>query len=164
MSRTFRTYRDLDVWQVAMTLTESVYQSTASMPSTERFGLVSQMRRAAVSVPSNIAEGYGRGRRREYIRSLTNARGSLCELETQVTLSARLKLIERPAAAALWQLCQRINAMLTAQIAALRRSRRADPLEALDSHEPLPDSSPTNPESRFPDPDPHCAPQSEGAP
>jgi four helix bundle protein len=161
MSRTIRTYRDLDVWQVAMTLTERVYACTSSMPDTERFGLISQMRRAAVSVPSNIAEGYGRARRREYVRSLTNARGSLCELETQVTLSARLKLVDRDAATDLWQLCQRVNAMLTAQISSLRKSKRPDPIESLNS---TPESAFSNPDSRIPIPDSPCAHSAEGAP
>ena len=134
-----------------MTLVEGVYARSACMPDSERFGLVSQMRRAAVSVPSNIAEGYGRARRREYVRSLTTARGSLCELETQITLAARLNLIERESAAELWQLCQRVNAMLTAQIAALRKSQRADPLESIQSRsDDLSESRIPNPESRLP--------------
>lgn len=79
-------YRDLDVWKVGRRLVRDVYVATRSLPDDERFGLVSQMRRAVVSIPCNIAEGYGRGTRQEYIRYLRMARGSAAELETQVTL------------------------------------------------------------------------------
>ncbi|MBU0607461.1 MAG: four helix bundle protein [Armatimonadetes bacterium] len=79
-------YHDLDAWKVARKLVKDVYVATRALPEDERFGLVSQMRRAAVSIPSNIAEGYGRGTRQEYIRYLRLARGSAAELETQVML------------------------------------------------------------------------------
>ena len=79
-------YRDLDAWKVARGLVKDVYVATRSLPEDERFGLTSQMRRAAVSIPCNIAEGYGRGSRQEYIRYLRIARGSAAELETQVIL------------------------------------------------------------------------------
>lgn len=85
-----RTFRDLLVWQRAMELAETVYASTAAFPKDERFGLVLQMRRAAVSVPSNIAEGHARQARADYIRMLRIARGSLAELETQTLLAERL--------------------------------------------------------------------------
>lgn len=83
-------YRDLVVWRKAMSLTESVYRSTTSFPKHELYGLTSQLRRAAVSIPSNIAEGQGRGYDGQFRQFLSNARGSLLELETQVVLSARL--------------------------------------------------------------------------
>ena len=88
-----RTYRDLIAWQKAMVLTKMVYVQTKAMPSDERFGLVSQMRRAAVSIPSNIAEGPARQSRGDYLRFLRNARGSLAELSTQVELCSDLELM-----------------------------------------------------------------------
>ena len=83
-------YRDLLAWQEAMKLVKLVYSSTTSFPKDELFGLTSQMRRAAVSIPSNIAEGSARRSRREFRQSLGIARGSLSELETQVLISRDL--------------------------------------------------------------------------
>ena len=91
-----KTFRDLVAWQKAMELAKEIYRVTAAMPETERFGLTAQMRRAAVSIPSNIAEGYGRGGRTEYLRYLRIARGSLMELQTQLLLAAELKLMHLP--------------------------------------------------------------------
>lgn len=84
------TYRDLVVWQKGMGLVEMVYRATAQLPATEQYGLVAQMRRCAVSVPSNIAEGWGRGTRQDYSRFLHMSRGSLYELATQAELCQRL--------------------------------------------------------------------------
>lgn len=84
-------YRDLIAWQRAMDLVELTYRVTAEFPSSERFSLVLQMRRAAVSIPSNIAEGQGRGGNPELVRFLRIAHGSLRELETQVLISGRLQ-------------------------------------------------------------------------
>jgi four helix bundle protein len=85
-----KSYRDLVAWQKSMDLVEMVYLATAQLPSTEQYGLVSQMRRCAVSVPSNIAEGWGRGTRQDYSRFLHMSRGSLYELATQAELCHRL--------------------------------------------------------------------------
>ena len=81
-------YRDLKVWQEAMVLAEKIYAATAVFPASERFGLTQQMRRAVVSIPSNIAEGYGRRTARQRYNFLENALGSVFELETQTELSA----------------------------------------------------------------------------
>ena len=83
-------FRDLRVWDEAMALAEMVYQMTSRFPVDERYGLVSQMRRASVSVPSCIAEGNGRGSTKDYLRFLSMAKGSLAELQTQIVLSTRL--------------------------------------------------------------------------
>ena len=92
-------YRDLVVWQRAMDLVESVYLATAGFPRDEQFGLTSQMRRAAVSVPSNIAEGQGRrASDADFVRFLQIALGSLCELETQLELAVRLKMMDKQGA------------------------------------------------------------------
>jgi four helix bundle protein len=84
------TYQDLKVWQLAMDMVTQVYRCTATFPKQEMYGLTSQMRRSAVSVPSNIAEGKGRFSRKELVQYLFRARGSLLELETQVLIGRRL--------------------------------------------------------------------------
>ena len=84
------TYEDLIVWRRAMDLVLEVYRCTASFPKQEIYGLTSQMRRAAVSVPSNIAEGKGRFSRKELLQFLFHARGSLLELQTQITIGREL--------------------------------------------------------------------------
>jgi len=83
-------YRDLLVWQKGMALAKQVYALTRSFPEEEKFGLISQMRRAAVSVPSNIAEGQARQGRKEFVQFLSHAEGSLAELDTQLALSREL--------------------------------------------------------------------------
>jgi four helix bundle protein len=87
-------YKDLQVWQRSMSLVETIYRITAKFPHTEQWELLSQMRRAAISVPSNIAEGYGRNATGEYRHHLSIARGSLLELDTQVLLCKRLNLLQ----------------------------------------------------------------------
>ena len=120
-------YRELDVWQRAMDLVDAVYDLTAQYPSSERFGLVSQMQRATVSIPSNIAEGYGRKHRGDYIRFLSISRGSLCEIETQLLISVRRKFAAQEAIDPAWQLCQRIGQMLHRLIESLERTRDPQP-------------------------------------
>lgn len=90
-----RTHRDLIAWQRGMKLASVLYRATQTMPADERFGLTSQMRRAAVSVPSNIAEGFGRGTRPEFLKYLRVARGSLFELQTQLEIAHGLGFLER---------------------------------------------------------------------
>lgn len=86
-------YQDLIVWQKSMDLVVSIYEISKSFPDQEKFGLSNQIRRAAVSVPSNIAEGWGRKSIGNYIQFLKVANGSLCETETQLLLSVRLKFL-----------------------------------------------------------------------
>jgi four helix bundle protein len=85
-----RDYKDLIVWQRGMELAKQVYRATGNYPTDERFGLVAQMRRAAVSIPSNIAEGQARHTSGEFVQSISYAEGSLAELDTQVLLSVEL--------------------------------------------------------------------------
>jgi four helix bundle protein len=85
-------YRDLKVWQTAMTLTENIYKITGSFPSRETYALANQLQRAAVSIPSNIAEGHARSSTKDYLRFVSIAQGSLAEAETQLELSHRLGL------------------------------------------------------------------------
>src|SRR5713226_9647666 len=89
-SQMLKSYRDLLVWQKAIELAILIYRLSEGFPRTEIYGLTSQIRRASVSVPSNIAEGYGRGSRKEYLQFLLVSQGSLKELETQTILSQRL--------------------------------------------------------------------------
>jgi four helix bundle protein len=87
-------YRDLEVWNVSMQLAREAYQATEGMPKHEIYGLTSQIRRASVSIPANIAEGYGRNHRKEYIQFLGIANGSLKELETLLLLAHDLNYID----------------------------------------------------------------------
>ena len=94
MSQRIRDYKDLEVWQEAVELCADIYRLAESLPAQERYGLCSQMCRAAVSIPSNIAEGYGRGSRGDYSRFVKIARGSAAELETQLILAEKLGMVE----------------------------------------------------------------------
>jgi four helix bundle protein len=112
-------YKDLIVWQRSMDLVESIYQATSEFPPAEQWGLVSQMRRAAVSVPSNIAEGYGRQATGNYRHHLSIARGSLLELETQVLLAERLGYLRTERAATILAEIQEISRMLATLVSKL---------------------------------------------
>ncbi len=90
--RNVKSYKDLLVWQKGIVLVKKIYQLTQTFPDTEKFGLVSQMRRAAVSIPSNIAEGQARHTRKEFIQFLSHAEGSVAELETQILIGVELGL------------------------------------------------------------------------
>jgi len=105
-------YKDLDAWCVSMRLVRVIYQATACMPPGERFGLVAQMRRAAVSIPSNIAEGYGRASPGDYARFVRVARGSAAELETQVLIAVDLGMLGEGHAEEALALVDRVKAML----------------------------------------------------
>ena len=96
-----RSYEDLRVWQEGITLCELVYRATQAFPDDERFGLTAQLRRAAVSVPSNVAEGWGRGSRADYVRFLKIARGSLYEVRTQIVVAERVGCLPSDEAAPL---------------------------------------------------------------
>ncbi len=86
-------FMDLVVWQRAVEPSTEVYRLTAAYPKSEQFGLVSQMRRASVSIASNVAEGYGRSTRGEYLQFLGHARGSKCELQTQIVIAKSLGFV-----------------------------------------------------------------------
>ncbi len=90
-----KSFRDLRVWQASMELVEEIYRLTRSFPREEIYGLTSQMQRAAVSVPSNIAEGHTREHTKEYLHHLSISQASLAELETQLEISARLRYVSR---------------------------------------------------------------------
>ncbi|MHB8918536.1 MAG: four helix bundle protein, partial [Desulfocucumaceae bacterium] len=86
-------YKELEVWQKAITLVIELYKLTKCFPQEERYGLISQIQRAGVSVPANIAEGWGRGSTKEYIQYLRVSRGSLAELETHLIIAQKLNYI-----------------------------------------------------------------------
>ena len=100
-----KSYRDLVAWQRAMHLTVSVYKASQQFPREELYGLTSQIRRAAVSVPSNIAEGQGRGSEKDFLRFLSIAYGSLQEIETQLLLAGRLSYLDGAEEQTLLNLC-----------------------------------------------------------
>jgi four helix bundle protein len=115
-------YRDLRVWQNAMEIVVCVYHETQSFPKDELYGLTSQMRRAAVSIPSNIAEGKGRSTDRDRALFFCHARGSLLELETQILIAHRLKYLTPPCAEALVKASTDLGRMLNALIQSIRSS------------------------------------------
>ena len=118
-----KTYRNLTVWQRAIELAESVYTLTRAFPSDEKFGLTSQLQRAAVSIPANIAEGYGRVHRGDYVHHLSIAKGSLFEVETLLTLAVRTKIVPRQQVLPAWKLSQQVGQMLTKLIQSLRNPK-----------------------------------------
>ena len=117
-----RSYRDLDVWQKAMRLIVESYRCTNSFPRDERFGLTAQIRRAAISVAANIAEGHERRHLGDYLRHISYSRGSIAELETELAAAERLRYASRRDLAGVYVLCDEISRMLTG----LRRSLEGD--------------------------------------
>jgi four helix bundle protein len=111
-TNTTRSYRDLVVWQKGIALAKLVYQPTKNFPSEEKFGLVAQMRRAAVSIPSNIAEGQARHTTGEFIQFISHAEGSVAELDTQLILSIELKFCRDVGAEAAFELIAQLRRML----------------------------------------------------
>ncbi|MGA2619442.1 MAG: four helix bundle protein [Thermoguttaceae bacterium] len=113
-----KSYEELLVWQEAVNLAQQVYKATKAFPQEERYGLTSQMRRAAVSVPSNVAEGQARETRGEFVQFLGHSRGSLAELDTQLILAQKMSFLAPPAAAELRQQVAKVGKLLNG----LRRS------------------------------------------
>ncbi len=115
-------FRDLQIWQRGITLVERIYQATGSFPREERYGLTSQIRRSAVSIPSNIAEGFGRGFKNEYKQFLFVTIGSASELITQLTISDRLEYLSNKDANDLIDEVEQISKMTMALIKKLDAS------------------------------------------
>lgn len=115
-----QSYKDLKVWQKAMELARSVYSLTEQFPGPERYGLVSQMRSAAISIPSNIAEGSRRGSSKDFSRFLRIAYGSGSELETQIELSKILKITTEADLEAINEVLDHVMRMLNRLISTLR--------------------------------------------
>lgn len=118
-----QSYKDLLIWQKGMALVKSVYLLCEQLPKEEVFGLQSQMKRAAISIPSNIAEGYGRNYTQNYVQFLRIARGSLLELETQLIISKELKLVGNKLYQKVQGLITEENKMLNAFIKSISKER-----------------------------------------
>lgn len=113
------TFRDLKIWQKSMSLVTEIYELTGPFPEQEKYGLVAQIRRSAVSVPSNIAEGYGRNSSRDFNRFLSIAMGSLFEIQTQVQIARNLNYLDVKDSAHLFDLSREIERMLSSFIRSL---------------------------------------------
>ncbi|WP_280953048.1 four helix bundle protein [Rhizobium wuzhouense] len=116
-------YQDLKVWQRAMDLAVESYEVTTDFPREEVYGLVSQIRRAAGSVPANIAEGHGRNATGSYVQHLKIAQGSLKELETHFILSSRLGLVSKDRIKAVMSMSEEVGKMLRSLIRSLQEER-----------------------------------------
>jgi four helix bundle protein len=124
MANAVRSYKDLVAWQKSMDLVAAVYRASQGFPKEEIFGLVSQIRRAAVSVPSNIAEGHARTSKKEFQYFLSNARGSLAELETQLTIAHQLAYIDETEINQLLDRLGEVGRIVNGLLAALKRSSK----------------------------------------
>jgi four helix bundle protein len=109
---TIKKYRDLIVWQRAMDLSEMIYVKTRQFPKEEMFGLTSQIRRASISVPSNIAEGHARNSTKQFLQFIGIAQGSLAETETQVFLAQRFDYLTSESATEILNLASEVSRML----------------------------------------------------
>lgn len=114
------TFRDLQIWQKSMSMVTSIYQTTSSFPKSEMFSLTSQIRRSAVSVPSNIAEGFGRRSLGDYLRFLQIAFGSLFELQTQIEIAANLNYLQKTEFDQLYSQSREIERMMSSMIQKLK--------------------------------------------
>jgi four helix bundle protein len=106
-------YRELIVWQKAITLVKETYRATSNFPKTEIYALTNQIRRAAVSIPSNIAEGQGRNSTRDFLHFLSVAQGSLMELETQIIIAEQLGYLDKPQQDILLEYAAEVSRMLS---------------------------------------------------
>lgn len=118
-----KTFRDLIVWQKSFKLVVLIYRITDSFPKNEIYGLTSQIRRAAIAIPSNIAEGQSRGHRMEYIQFLQIAKGSAAELETQLLLAKELRFINERSFNEAYNLLVEIEKMLATLISKLKYAK-----------------------------------------
>ena len=114
------THENLKVWKESIDFVKDIYEMTRGFPDSERYGLISQLRRAAVSVPTNIAEGAARRSRKEYLQFLHVSRGSLSEIDTLLCISERLNLLDKPAFQVQHSKAQTLGKMLTGLIKALK--------------------------------------------
>jgi four helix bundle protein len=115
-----KTYRDLIIWQKSMTFVTEIYKLTATFPKEEIYGITSQIRRSAVSVPSNIAEGYGRNSTGDYLRFLNIASASLYEIQTQIEISQNLNYIQREQFEYIYELSRELERMLSSLVAKVK--------------------------------------------
>ena len=120
MGTKVQSYRDLIVWQQAMALAASCYRTTKTFPKSEMYGMTSQIRRAAASIPANIAEGNGRENTGAYIQALRIAQGSLKELETHILLAETVELMTKTNSVPLLEACDAVGRLLRALIRSLQ--------------------------------------------
>ena len=116
-----KTYQELIVWQKAMDLVEEVYEASRCFPREEIYGLTSQLRRAAISIPSNVAEGQGRRTTPDFIRHLSIAYGSLMELETQILIATRLSYLVQGECQKVMSMAGEVGRLLNGLMASLAR-------------------------------------------
>jgi four helix bundle protein len=118
-------FKQLVVWQRAVELSLAIYHLTSAFPKSEQFGLTNQLRRASVSVASNIAEGYGRSTTGEYVLFLGHARGSVCELQTQLVIAKSLRFGTEESLTTAENLAVEVSSMINAIMDKLRKSRKS---------------------------------------
>lgn len=118
-----QSYKDLIAWQKSRALVREIYRHTSAFPSTEIYGLINQLRRAAVSIPSNLAEGQGRLSLGEFKQFIGHAKGSACELETQLLIARDLGYLQEQAAQDLLYRAEEIGRILSGLLASLRHMR-----------------------------------------
>jgi four helix bundle protein len=124
MDRRVRSYQDLVAWQKAMNLVGEIYRVSLLFPKEEVFGLTSQLRRAAVSIPSNIAEGQAKSSRGEFQLYLGHARGSMAELETQIMIARNLNYLSESEAAGLLEQAADVGRIMNGLLAALKAGKK----------------------------------------
>ena len=123
MNHGTQNYKDLLVWQKGISLAKDIYRLTQDFPSEEKFGLTAQMRRAAVSIPSNLAEGQARHTSGEFIQFISHAEGSSAELDTQLILAVELGFCKKTTALPVYELIDEIRRMLNAPRRAISRRK-----------------------------------------
>ena len=131
MERKIKTYRDLDIWNLGLELVKQIYKLTEDFPRQELYGLASQMRRSAISIPSNIAEGFRRQHNREYKQFLYISLGSCAELETQITIAKELNYIPNEKEAALLEKLDHLSRMMSNLLKRITQSTEQDTRDAL---------------------------------
>jgi four helix bundle protein len=127
MGNSVKSFHDLVAWQQAMELVTEVYKMSQKFPKEEVFGLTSQIRRAAVSIPSNIAEGRGKSSTGEFQQFLYHARGSLAEVETQLLIALNLGYLEKPEIAHIMELINRVGKLLHGLLTAIKKNPKPKP-------------------------------------
>lgn len=123
MNQGTQSYKDLLVWQKGIELAKGIYRLTQDFPSEEKFGLTAQMRRAAVSIPSNLAEGQARHTSGEFVQFISYAEGSAAELDTQLILAVELSFCKKTTALSIYELIEEIRRMLNALRRAVSRRK-----------------------------------------
>ena len=118
-----RCYQDLIAWQKAISLVTEVYAVTAQFPRRETYGLTSQLRRASISIPSNIAEGHGRATKGEFLQFLGHARGSLCEVQTQIFIGRKLGYLTQEQQEVVIAQTDEVGRILNGLIASIERKK-----------------------------------------